>query len=49
MPLIDVGLCGSGKGDTDQLQAYQMYIAANPLKAKLKTREYILSQAQYSA
>ena len=33
--------------DIEQLQAYQAYIAANPSKARLTAREYILSQAKY--
>ncbi len=33
--------------DTEQLQAYQDYIAANPSKAKLSKGEYILSRAEY--
>jgi REP element-mobilizing transposase RayT len=33
--------------DTEQLQAYQRYIAANPLKAKLREGEYVLASAVY--
>ena len=33
--------------DTEQLQAYQEYIKANPTKAKLSVGEYILAQAEY--
>jgi REP element-mobilizing transposase RayT len=33
--------------DTDQLQAYQDYIAFNPEKAKLGSTEFILSRAEY--
>lgn len=33
--------------DSEQLGAYQQYIAANPSKAKLTVGEYILSHAEY--